>query len=34
MSLKFDISFDIIHKTEKKLFDVKFDDIGGQVVTV
>ena len=30
MSMKFDISFGIINVTRKKLFDMKFDDIGGQ----
>ena len=34
MSMQFDISFDIIHVTKKKLFDMKFNDIGGQGVTV
>ena len=34
MWIKFDISFGIIHKTEKKLFDMKFDDIGEQGVAV
>ena len=34
MSMKFDISFGIIHMTREKLFDIKFDDIGGQGVTV
>ena len=34
MSTKFDISFGIIHVTRKKLFDMKFDDIGGQGVAV
>ena len=28
MLMKFDISFGIIHVTTKKLFDMKFDDIG------
>ena len=32
MSMKFDISFGIIHVTRKELFDMKFDDIGGQEV--
>ena len=32
MSMKFDISFRIIHVTKKKLFDMKFDDIGLQGV--
>ena len=30
MSMKFDIFFGIIHVTKKKLFDMKFNDIGGQ----
>ena len=30
MSMKFGIFFGIIHVTKKKLFDMKFDDIGGQ----
>ena len=34
MSMKFDISFGIIHVTKKKLFDMKFDDIGLQGVAV
>ena len=34
MPMKFDISFGIIHVTKKKLFDMKFDDIGLQGVTV
>ena len=34
MSMKFDISFGIIHVTKEKLFDIKFNDIGGQEVTV
>ena len=32
--MKFDISFGIIHVTKKKLFDMKFDDIGLQGVAV
>ena len=32
--MKFDIFFGIIHATKKKLFDKKFDDIGGQGVAV
>ena len=34
MSMKFGISFGIIHVTKKKLFDMKFDDIGLQGVAV
>ena len=32
--MRFDISFGIIHMTKKKLFDKKFDNIGGQGVAV
>ena len=28
--MKFYISFGIVHVTKKKLFDMKFDDIGSQ----
>ena len=34
MSMKFDISFGSIHVTKKKLFDIKFNDIGEQGVAV
>ena len=34
MSMKFGIFLGIIHMTKKKLFDMKFDDIGEQGVTV
>ena len=32
--MKFDIFFRIIHVTKNKLFNKKFDDIGGQGIAV